>query len=472
MEAPTHVSYTDIRNRLDDPSFVLSVIMSEIDLLLYKTQVYNTLASKTKGKRATLSERIDMQMKSINTFPEVISRSAQADPVQLADAYAILAEESIYTLLRNRIKGRYRDLVHATSNIKSLRSTTTFDTSSLSRLAAALRPGVLKKRQEELIVAVDSVELRVTGDARRDIREHLYGILLTFANNPRAVINTLGFNYMIMGPPGTGKSHLAHTMAQFFSVVGVFVRPEVFNAKKPDLVAAYVGQSAGKTRRYVYSALDAVFFIDEAYNLVSCEYVAGSERPRQVSRRDQYGLETVDQLVDMMTELKGLMCIIVAGYPEEMQVCFLKTNPGLERRFAHQWILSRYSRDDLLSIFERMLHERDGVDNFVFSEARKVFSSTFAVADAVEAMRPLIFALDHLDAFPNQAGDIEKLSDMLYALYSKASGGPAILDHDLVSLTNQFLGGRKNSPRIHTLTRAEGVVHATSGAGVAVLISI
>jgi hypothetical protein len=259
------MSYQDMMSLLNTESFIVSLIMSELDVLMYKSHEYKKLAKKTLSKRTALAARVELVSKGISSFPDIMSRNYTVDPAQMSDANAILTEESVYTQLRELISLRYHILVKNVPLMDSLRDVTTFGPAEHRTLKAALNDGIILERKRELIEGVKKVEMSIAGDSRREIREHLYGTVVVFANNARALVNTLRFNYMLMGPPGSGKSFLALSMSQFFGTVGIFVRKELANVKKPDLVASYVGQSAGKTRRTVYSSLEGVLFLDEVY---------------------------------------------------------------------------------------------------------------------------------------------------------------------------------------------------------------
>jgi hypothetical protein len=183
--------------------------------------------------------------------------------------------------------------------------------------------------------------------------------------------------------------------------------------------------------------------------LLSCEY-SNSSGTKKVSKRDQYGLESIDQLVDMLSELKGLVCVIVAGYQEEMETCFLSTNPGLDRRFPHKWLLKRSSVQDMLRLFVKILQQIDGVMvsgkriDTVFKGSRKVFSPGFKASYITSRMELLIHALDYLNAFPNQSGDVETLARILYGYLSMHPSKKDISDQELVSVVQEYLTGKKS----------------------------
>lgn len=464
-------AYSDVRELLNSRDFILNVIMSELDILSFKSGKYKKLLLEIKKKRTALSERIRLQTEGLKTFPAIISHHATIDPAQMDDAYSILKEESTYAQLLNQISTRVQALVNDREGLRLLVPKRAFRSVDYKAFAMLLKPGVVARRQKELILAVEKLEIHLEGDARRTIREHLYGVLVAFARNPRTMVDSLRFNYMIMGPPGTGKSYLADEMASYFHIIGVFVRRDKSSVKKPDLVASYVGQSAAKTRRAVYAALESVLFMDEAYALLSCEYQPGTRSPREVTRRDQYGLEAVDEMVSFMTEYRSLICIIAAGYQEEMETCFLGTNQGLRRRFAHRWVLQRYSRSDVLRMFTKLLVRFDSVGGMMFKNARHVFEPGFSEQDAAENMRLLLFALDYLDALPNQAGDIEKLAEATYSVLSMVPHDQ-LVDDDYITLANNFLAETSDRMRIVDLHRSKGLIDVVGEDGTRIRLRV
>ena len=56
-----------------------------------------------------------------------------------------------------------------------------------------------------------------------------------------------------------------------------------------------------------------------------------------------------------ITELSGIVCVIAAGYEEEMKTRFLGANQGLRRRFQNQIVLSNYTSEKLVNIFRQKL---------------------------------------------------------------------------------------------------------------------
>jgi len=165
-----------------------------------------------------------------------------------------------------------------------------------------------------------------------------------------------------------------------------------------------------------------------------------------------------------MSELKGMLCIIVAGYEEEMTSCFLGTNIGLKRRFAKRWVLQRASERDIIDIFSKMLTERDTPVNFYFSGARRIFNSKFTVHTVAEKMRILLLALNQLNALPNQTADIEKIAGSVYELLSLI-GAENVTDEGYLAIVNSFISESSATMEILNLNREYNMVDIISDEG-------
>jgi stage V sporulation protein K len=147
------------------------------------------------------------------------------------------------------------------------------------------------------------------------------------------------------GNPGTGKTSFAKILAQLFRKMGLVSRGQLIEAKRADLVAGYLGQTAHKTYELIQSARGGILFIDEAYGLVN-------EKP------DPYGEEALTTLLEAMETHRSDLVVILAGYTSEMEA-LLKKNPGLPSRFPHQVVFSDFTPDELLTIVKGMLTARE-----------------------------------------------------------------------------------------------------------------
>ena len=147
------------------------------------------------------------------------------------------------------------------------------------------------------------------------------------------------------GRPGTGKTTVARLVGELYREMGLLRRGHVHAPEAAELVGMYVGHTAVQTNRAVDAALDGVLFIDEAYRL--------SEQP------GGFGREAIDTLVTRMDNDRDRLVVVVAGYPDKMEA-FLRSNPGLPRRFPRGNIITfpDYQPGELLSILLGMLRDR------------------------------------------------------------------------------------------------------------------
>ncbi|MFW5417039.1 AAA family ATPase [Nocardiopsis sp. CNT-189] len=149
------------------------------------------------------------------------------------------------------------------------------------------------------------------------------------------------------GPPGTGKTSVARTLATIFHSFGLLPTSRVVEAHRADLVGEYLGATAIKTNALVDRALGGVLFIDEAYSLVN----EGDGQP------DRFGAEAVQTLLKRAEDDRDRLVVILAGYEAEMDR-FLASNPGLASRFATRVTFPSYSAEELRLICEHLFGRR------------------------------------------------------------------------------------------------------------------
>jgi SpoVK/Ycf46/Vps4 family AAA+-type ATPase len=179
-------------------------------------------------------------------------------------------------------------------------------------------------------------------NVKNEIHE-LVKLVRFYRESGRDVLNRFSMHMVFTGNPGTGKTTVARIIAQVYKALGILERGHLVECDRQSLVAAYVGQTAIKTKQKIDEAIGGVLFIDEAYALTS-------------KSEQDFGKEAVEVLLKQMEDRRGEFVVIVAGYPDNMHE-FLHANPGLLSRFDMTIHFDDYKVDELydiaLSMFEQ-----------------------------------------------------------------------------------------------------------------------
>jgi len=153
-------------------------------------------------------------------------------------------------------------------------------------------------------------------------------------------------------------------------------------AKRSDLIAKYLGQTAPKTQQVIDDALGGVLFIDEAYSLGSPD------------GRDSFAKECIDTINQNLTEKKNQLLVIIAGYEDALEECFFSVNEGLNRRFPFRYTIDAYTHEELSQIFCKMVKDINPNPDNTWN---------------VDIVQPKIYEFfkKNYNLFPNFGGDIE-----------------------------------------------------------------
>lgn len=160
-------------------------------------------------------------------------------------------------------------------------------------------------------------------------------------SNSKEMLHTV-----ITGPPGVGKTQFARILAKVYAKCGFVKNDRLIEVSRKDLISGYLGRTAKKTSKIFKRAKNGVIFIDEAYSLGN----TGNE--------DSYSKECIDIINKQLSENKDII-VIIAGYKEEIDSCFFRVNPGLERRFPFKYNMNGYNGEELFTILEQKI-KQDG----------------------------------------------------------------------------------------------------------------
>jgi SpoVK/Ycf46/Vps4 family AAA+-type ATPase len=148
----------------------------------------------------------------------------------------------------------------------------------------------------------------------------------------RGKVVSNSMNFLFLGNPGTGKTTVARLMGKILAGIKALPYSNVIVPARKELIDRIHGENrAGEIFK---SALKRVLFIDEAYGLLL----------------EPGGESVITELTAFSENNSGKLCIILAGYPDEMEQ-LLKTNPGLASRFNRRINFVNYSADELIEIF-------------------------------------------------------------------------------------------------------------------------
>ncbi|KAI0152242.1 P-loop containing nucleoside triphosphate hydrolase protein [Hypoxylon sp. NC0597] len=146
----------------------------------------------------------------------------------------------------------------------------------------------------------------------------------------------------LLGNPGTGKTTVARLYAKFLSSVGAIPGDHFVETTGSRLATDGV-QGCQALIDQILNAGGGVFFLDEAYQLVSGSSLGGSQ--------------VLDFLLAEIENLTGKVVFVFAGYRKQMEN-FFAHNPGIPSRIPIQMDFHDYEDDELLQILNFKLGKK------------------------------------------------------------------------------------------------------------------
>ena len=186
------------------------------------------------------------------------------------------------------------------------------------------------------------------------------------------------------GNPGTGKTSIARVIGKLFEQENILSGSGDFvEIHGRDLVGKFVGWTAQTVHETVEKAIGGVLFIDEAYSLVS-------------DRRGSFEDEAIATLIKEMEDHRNEICIILAGYTDEMEN-LIKLNPGFESRIQFTINFPDYSESELLEIFTGLCKKENYklsptctdilINNFSIAKSKESFGNGRYVRNLFEKVK-------------------------------------------------------------------------------------
>jgi SpoVK/Ycf46/Vps4 family AAA+-type ATPase len=182
------------------------------------------------------------------------------------------------------------------------------------------------------LIGLESIKLRV-----REYAQYLQFLKLRQEKGFEDAAQ-IKLHAVFTGNPGTGKTTVAHMLGKIYHELGLLSKGHVHEVDRADIIGEYIGQTAPKVKDAIKQARGGILFLDEAYALA-----------RSGDDNKDYGREVIEILLKEMSDGKGDLAVIAAGYPKEMET-FLNANPGIKSRFAITFEFPDYMPEELEQI--------------------------------------------------------------------------------------------------------------------------
>lgn len=154
---------------------------------------------------------------------------------------------------------------------------------------------------------------------------------------------------IIAGPPGCGKTTVSTILAKILCRLGVCKTEKIVYGTQENMIAGFLGQTAGKTESLIRSAFGGVLVLDEASSLAD---------GRSEQNSDSFSKSCLDTLNRMLSEHGDKFVCILAGYEKEIYRDILTVNPGMSRRFSTRFHIDPYSETQLRDIMVLKIKQR------------------------------------------------------------------------------------------------------------------
>lgn len=295
--------------------------------------------------------------------------------------------------------------------------------SSILESAYAMKNMSQEKKLKELKQAVLNFDNGTYGESRNDIKDQIAAIIIGFKTDPTPFFRS-HLSISLTGPPGTGKTTIAQAIGAIFTRLGLLIKgTELSTQTRATMVGEFVGQTSNKVRNILISNIESVVFIDEAYSLAQA--TSGGLKDEDTNDKyDQFGVEAINEIVGFLDKFKGEICIITAGYADEMERFFFDVNPGLKRRFQWKWELGPFYPNELFCVMASKLiafhieSNPNAINEMISKQGQLLMNSMFFSNGKSKENEDKTEFWENLNRFfQNQGGDMELVAGALSESY-------------------------------------------------------
>lgn len=300
----------DAINALNDVIFVKAVSFPP----------YNSEELRELAKKRLLKYRFKMTSNAWSAFDERIAYEKSDGRFYGARTVEKVIDELIYMKqVENTVGERYNRVITLDEATKILAVKSEADLTAEQMLGKMIGCEYVKNRIKEIVAQIQLAKIQNNG-------------------------KTPCIHMRFVGNPGTGKTTIARIIGKLLKEKGILRNGDFFECSGRSLCGRFVGETAPKTASICRDAYGSVLFIDEAYSLHRTDIITSD-----------FGKEAIDTLVGEMENHRSDLLVIMAGYPDEMEI-LLKANPGLESRMPYTIEFPNFSREELFEIFKGLIN--------------------------------------------------------------------------------------------------------------------
>lgn len=282
-----------------------------------------------------IKDNYTMEIIFMDTVIAVIPFAIGEDEIKRISEYEALLNEDVNTIYNDTVKIKE-------SNAESQNSETnkeSTDTDKKEDEASDVEVFIDDRPLSEILSDLDG--LIGLENIKKKVREYIDYISFLQFREESGIEEKEGvvLHSVFTGNPGTGKTTVVKLLGKIFKSMGLLSKGHVHIVEANDLISGYIRQTGKDTKKAIEKARGGILFVDEAYML----FKEGAS--------NDFGPEAVAAILTEMSDGKGDIAIMVAGYPKEMDT-FIESNPGLKSRFRNYFHFEDYTPNELIDIAE------------------------------------------------------------------------------------------------------------------------